>query len=333
MEEEKKETAGVPTQSKENNPPLRKKKRRFATKIENGYYKFVEKEGQFMKGLLNYDGYIEDKKGNIIPGKSEKYFLGGIRIFSLNILNYIAEKEFDWTSVDEAGNPKRHIERMVDYIYLIPDNYYSEIIGAKEAGLLTLPKIRVSYTLRVKNPKKARYGCNHWVRMALTILDPAIRDFIGERSIDDITKAPGDLGDEIMVEMKKEKILDELDKYGIELLKVWIIQIVTPPEWQDALAAKLKAKKEAEAAIEEAEGIRQSKIKVAEGNKVAAILYKDGERAMVDMLIEKFGKEEAAAIYQTALLTTSSLAVDLKSEHIRGLGDFSKAVKDAIEKR
>ncbi|MFA5742419.1 MAG: SPFH domain-containing protein [Candidatus Paceibacterota bacterium] len=337
------------------------KKRRFYTQIENGYCKIIVRYGEFRGGLLNYDGYKFDREWNIVPlspgEKSHGHFLGGIRFFSINPLDYIYEYPWEWTSVNQRGEKDHHDLRIIDYVFLKSDLYYADILAPLDSNQVRLASVGIIYTAKVVNPKKALFDCENWMEMLVNKTGPVIRDVIGEKTLESMVKEKGDLGATFM-KMLREKRLPEDSKgnseekkkgagysnersiieellidYGIELSDIQVQNIMPPPDWEKIIAAKYIATKEKEAAIEKAEGEKKAAILKAEGSKAAAFLYKDGEEAMIKMLIERFGKEEGAAIYQTALLTVSSLVVDLKSEHIRGIGSNFPEIAKSLTKK
>jgi len=344
--------------------PSESSRQRFATKMENGQVKLISREGQIIGAILNWDqGTLDKKTGNVEPlgegKKNPSNLLGGIKIFSLYPLDYIEVFPWEWDTVDSDGNKKHHEKRMVDYIYVIPDNYYSEIIARKEGedaavtkDGVTLTRVRLGYLMWPKNPQRSRTGITNWVQTASSILNGQVRDLIGEYTLNELLSGRGDLGkvflDRIITDKKEEIknsegdvivsadrtfVKKELEKYGSEVLNIQILGIEYPEEIRKALSAPFIAEEERKAAvtkslgekeanINQGEGEKQRMIRIADGEFARAKAFANGEKAYIDNLEKKWGGEAALVIYNRSLAANSSLSVRLNEHHLSGLEDI-----------
>ncbi|MFA5746469.1 MAG: SPFH domain-containing protein [Candidatus Paceibacterota bacterium] len=308
--------------------PSELSRRRFGTKMENGQAKLISREGQIIKVLLNYKGFKLDEKGDVVPlGPGEKdpeKFLGGIEIFSLDPLNYVEIFPWEWDTVDSEGNKKHHKERPVDYIYLIPDVYYSELVARRETNEnaavtkdgATILRVKIGYTMRAKNPVKSRYNITNWTYTAVNDLNNQVRDLIGQYTLNELNSGMGDLGrifferiitDKVFrarINGKKIKedrrfVKEKLDSYGVELSGIQILSIELPEEIKKSLSDPYTAEQTKKKTVTISEGERDANINKAEGERRAAFLLAEGNAAgtmglFMNMVAKACGKTPEA---------------------------------------
>lgn len=356
--------------------PSESSRRRFITKLENGQAKLISREGQIIKVLLNYKGFKLDEKGDVVPlapgEKDPEKFLGGIEIFSLDPLNYVEIFPWEWDTVDSEGNKKHHKERPVDYIYLIPDVYYSELVARRETNEnaavtkdgATILRVKIGYTMRAKNPVKSRYNITNWTYTAVNDLNNQVRDLIGQYTLNELNSGMGDLGrifferiitDKVFrarINGKKIKedrrfVKEKLDSYGVELSGIQILSIELPEEIKKSLSDPYTAEQTKKKDITESEGKMLAKanegagakeyaFQEAQGELERAKKFSEGERVYIEMLEEKFGPEAALLIYNRVITANSSLSVRLDELHISGMDDAipsGEDIKKSIKKK
>ena len=126
---------------------------------------------------------------------------------------------------------------------------------------------------QITDPKLYAYGVENPMSAIENLTATTLRNIIGDMELDQ------SLTSRDTINSKMRAILDEAtDPWGIKVNRVEIKNIIPPEEIQTAMERQMKAERERRASILQAEGQKESQIRIAEGEKQAAILKADGEK-------------------------------------------------------
>ena len=126
---------------------------------------------------------------------------------------------------------------------------------------------------QITDPKLYAYGVENPMSAIENLTATTLRNIIGDMELDQ------SLTSRDTINGKMRAILDEAtDPWGIKVNRVEIKNIIPPEEIQTAMERQMKAEHERRASILQAEGQKESQIRIAEGEKQAAILKADGEK-------------------------------------------------------
>ncbi|GAB4312140.1 MAG: SPFH domain-containing protein [Methanobacteriaceae archaeon] len=124
----------------------------------------------------------------------------------------------------------------------------------------------------VVDPFNAVYNVVNFYQAITKLAQTNLRNIIGDLELDQT------LTSREMINTQLREVLDEAtDKWGTRVVRVEIQRIEPPKDIVDAMSQQMKAERMKRAAILEAEGYKQSKIKKAEGDKQSIILEAEGK--------------------------------------------------------
>ena len=163
---------------------------------------------------------------------------------------------------------------------------------------------------QITDPKLYAYGVENPMSAIENLTATTLRNIIGDMELDQ------SLTSRDTINGKMRAILDEAtDPWGIKVNRVEIKNIIPPEEIQTAMERQMKAERERRASILQAEGRKESQIRIAEGEKQAAILKADGEK---ESAIRRAEGEKQARI----------LAAEAESQAI---GQVQAALADSLK--
>jgi regulator of protease activity HflC (stomatin/prohibitin superfamily) len=157
--------------------------------------------------------------------------------------------------------------------------------------------------------KKSIYNVDRFETQIVSLAQTTARNVIGTMNFKSVNSERNKINFELARTLDKES-----DSWGVQIVRVEMKEITPPPDVQETMNKVLKAENEKVAARDfataketEADGIRRSDIKIAEGRKQAAILEAEGEALAivkvaladadriekVNIAIQKFFKNEA----------------------------------------
>jgi len=157
--------------------------------------------------------------------------------------------------------------------------------------------------------KKSIYNVDRFQTQIVSLAQTTARNVIGTMNFKSVNSERNKINYELAKTLDKES-----DAWGVQIVRVEMKEITPPPDVQETMNKVLKAENEKVAARDfataketEADGIRRSDIKIAEGKKQSAILEAEGralaitkvasadaERIQkVNTAIQKFFKNEA----------------------------------------
>jgi len=170
--------------------------------------------------------------------------------------------------------------------------------------------------------KKSIYNVDRFQTQIVSLAQTTARNVIGTMNFKSVNSERNKINYELAKTLDKES-----DAWGVQIVRVEMKEITPPPDVQETMNKVLKAENEKVAARDfataketEADGIRRSDIKIAEGKKQAAILEAEGEAEAivkvataeaeqiqkVNTAIQKYFKNEAQ-IYKKLETVENSL--------------------------
>ncbi len=140
--------------------------------------------------------------------------------------------------------------------------------------------------IRVVDPIEASYGVNDPLYAVTQLAQTTMRSEIGKLSLDECFEERERLNTNIV-----NSINDAAQTWGIQCMRYEIKNITPPRNVLQAMETQVEADRKKRAEILESEGIRQSKINVAEGHKQQIVL--ESEAAKLDQINRAQGEAEA----------------------------------------
>lgn len=152
--------------------------------------------------------------------------------------------------------------------------------------------------VRIIDPKQASYGVSDPVYAVTQLAQTTMRSEIGKLALDECFEEREQLNANIV-----NSINDAAQTWGIQCMRYEIKNITPPRSVLQAMELQVAAERKKRAEILDSEGLRQSKINVAEGDKQEVVL--ESEAAMTDQINR--AKGEAEAIREVAKATAESI--------------------------
>lgn len=138
--------------------------------------------------------------------------------------------------------------------------------------------------------KKSLYSVNAFETQIIALAKTTARNVIGGMQFKDVNSKRKDLNERLAEILKKET-----EKWGVEVVRVEMKEIVPPKDVQETMNKVIKAENEKRSAIDfataketEADGIKRAEIKKAEGEKAASILKAEGQAKAFEMINKSF---------------------------------------------
>lgn len=294
-------------------------KRWFSAVVEGTGQIFVSGDG-VEKIVIQLKGHTLDKDYNIVPkGESGRRWWERSPIFAWIIKQFIMEgiywlgipgvKEvfryrFRWSSLESGAtaDPKvKSSDETIDYFSLKRDTYVVLLKAAEDKHRLPLD-ILLLVTLRICNPYKAIYKVQSWLEATLNRLLPPVREYVANTDWETLQHQSEKAMREFL-EGHSETIREILDKYGVEVCNVQMVQVdisgseegrqklveASLKPWQaglEAKAAAIKAGGEYNATLTAANATAQqvritSEARVDAINRVAGAVKKQEETATI----------------------------------------------------
>lgn len=139
-----------------------------------------------------------------------------------------------------------------------------------------------------ENVKKSIYNVDRFETQIISLAQTTARNVIGTMNFKSVNSERNKINFELAKTLDKES-----NAWGVQIVRVEMKEITPPPDVQDTMNKVLKAENEKVAAKDfataketEADGIRRSDIKIAEGKKQAAILEAEGESQAIVKVAE-----------------------------------------------
>ena len=153
---------------------------------------------------------------------------------------------------------------------------------------------------QVIDPRALTYGVERPIAAIENLCATTLRNIIGSMTLDETLAGRETINAETI------KVLDQAtNKWGIDITRVDVQNIMPPKSIQEAMEKQMKAEREKRAVILAAEGEKQSAITRAEGEKESAILRADAVRE------ERIRTAQGEAEAITAVAQAQARAIEL----------------------
>ena len=188
-----------------------------------------------------------------------------------------------------------------------------QILDVPPQSVITKDNVKISVDnvifYKMLNAKDAVYNIEDYKSGIVYSATTNIRNILGNMTLDEVLAGRDSINQSLL------GIIDEVtDAYGIKVLSVEIKNIIPPAEIQQAMEKQMKAERDKRAMILQAEGLRQSQIEKAEGEKQSKSLAAEAEKQAnirraeglkESQLLEAEGK--AKAIEQIAMAESDAI--------------------------
>lgn len=141
--------------------------------------------------------------------------------------------------------------------------------------------------------KKALYAVNNYSVQIVQLARTTLRNVIGTKDFVTVNSKRQELNKEIF-----QSIQSETDKWGIDIVKVELKEVVPPSDVQETMNTIIKASNAKQAAVDfataketEADGDKRAAVKRAEGIKQANILEAEGQAKAIIEVAQARAKE------------------------------------------
>jgi regulator of protease activity HflC (stomatin/prohibitin superfamily) len=167
---------------------------------------------------------------------------------------------------------------------------------------------------QIIDAKKAVYAAQNLPEMIEKLTQTSLRNLVGQMDLQETLISR----DKINTDLRA--ILDEAtNKWGVKVNRVELQDIFPPADIQASMDKLMKADREKQATITEAEGIKEAAIRKAEGQKQSDILKAEGvakariieadaEKEAIHRIIEAFGKDGKPDKYLIAMKYLETLS-------------------------
>lgn len=127
--------------------------------------------------------------------------------------------------------------------------------------------------LQVMDPQKSSYGIDNYIFASIQIAQTTMRSVIGKLELDKTFEERDLINTTIIEAVDKAS-----DPWGVKVTRYEVKNITPPQSIKDAMEKQMRAEREKRAVIAESEGLKQSKINVADGDKQELIARSEGEK-------------------------------------------------------
>ena len=162
--------------------------------------------------------------------------------------------------------------------------------------------------------KKSIYNVDDFEQQIISLAQTTARNVIGTMNFKTVNSERSSLNTSLAQVLVKES-----DAWGVEIVRVEMIEITPPKDVQDTMNKVLKAENEKVAAVDfataketEADGHRRAQIKIADGEKQSEILRAEGEKKSAILVSE--GKKASTILEAEAAKTAAILQAEAKKE-------------------
>lgn len=213
----------------------------------------LNKEGT-AKAIMEFDGFkgvVMEWEGHLLTANWDvvdaansngikEFSIGGLKFVGIRFIHKVYEYVFRWRDVQlvEGKAQMKFNEKTIDYIFVRPDVYFTDLEGAETAPPERYPlDLQFLVTMRVVNPYKALFRApSNWNENVMNRLNALFRTWISGHSLDEILALVGS-PQQIWHELQNDQLLIMFQEdWGIQIEKngIEIREIKLPPALEEA---------------------------------------------------------------------------------------------------
>lgn len=289
------------------------------TKVSEGTAKVVVRLGGFKKAVMAWKSYEFDKDWNVVAGKKRHF--GGLRFVGIWPFDKVYKYPFRWRGIElvEGREEVKFHERTIDYIFLKPDVYWTEIKAAETGGPPEKPEripldLQFLVTMRVINPYKTLFRAPpNWLENVITRLNALFRDWVGTKTLDEILtirKEPeklwGEFKEEPLIKMFSDEWGVQIEANGIQIRDVAIAE-----PYRGAAARRRQLELEAEARKTRFEIEARARAAEVMGTVIESVATAEGKSSKE---VEKEFQRNPETFYRTHKILIDNIMTKLSME-------------------
>ncbi|MFH1180828.1 MAG: SPFH domain-containing protein, partial [bacterium] len=232
------------------------------TIVSEGTAKAITRFGACKKIVVAWEKHELDDDAEVrVSPRGEKHFFGGLRFVGIWPLDRVFNYKFRWQDLQLVAGKEvvQFHEEILDYIFVRPDVYFTQIAGAETAPPERYAlDVKFLVTIRVGNPRRALFVApSNWLENVMARLNARFTGWIGTKTFDEILKNYKDPG-AVWAEFCFDPLIEMLrDEWGVQVEDngIQIKEVIPPKEIQDALASQKRQEAEVAGRVAEAAGI------------------------------------------------------------------------------
>ncbi len=230
------------------------KKKKLFVSIPEGFAVLVVEGGEYVKTLVQWEGWTTDSEGNIISGE-EPEFLGGL--FDLGGIRWLGLKgqvysfHFRYHSIREDGTAVEHDEDFEQVMLKTHPPYLFAARDVEDKGNVPVD-LEFPFIMRVFNPRKFVFEAQDSLEIAFSKIEPVVTGLVGQWDWQDIRSEKETFETELWEKLKSVRsyLKDEL---GILILEMPLRRIIPPEAFAESSAEAQRAEGLGKAAVVEAQ--------------------------------------------------------------------------------
>lgn len=171
--------------------------------------------------------------------------------------------------------------------------------------------------VKVHDPYKASYGVEDFKFAISQLAQTTMRSEIGSMTLDSVLKERQQLNTNI------NKIINDAaqEHWGVECLRYEIRDIHPPQNVLEAMHRQVSAERSKRAEILESEGVRQSRINIAEGEKQSLILKAEATALSIEKIANSIQKTPGGK---------DAINLQIAQEYIKEFGKIAKETNTVV---
>lgn len=152
-----------------------------------------------------------------------------------------------------------------------------------------------------------------------------LRAVAGDMMLDEVLSRREHINDTL-----RGKLDDITSRWGIKVTAVEIREILPPAEIQEAMTRQMSAERSRRAMVAEAEGMREKEIRIAEGDKQAAILRAEGNALALEKIFKVASTVDSKTMSLQYLDALKTLGTSAASKFLVPL-EFTNLIRPFVD--